>query len=757
MADEMVLNAQQFINMYYGDIPGIPVVTEDGIPGWATMYALVRCLQHELGITSLSDNFGPTTLSLLTAQYPSIDQSTSPNGPLMVIRIMQAAMYCKGYDGGEWQSNALPSGAFSDRVIAGVQKLKADSGVSGVYPGAAMVPKLFKALLTMDAYVVVSGGSSTVRSIQQWMNASYLQHTNFFVIPCDGVFSRDVQKALMLAIQFQIGISDASANGVFGPATQAGLKANLLSVGSSGRWVQLFSAAMVFNQRSGATFTDTFTSGLSDLVSTFQSFVKLPVTGKGDFQTWASLLVSTGDPTRRGQALDCVTEITATRAKTLTAAGYQVVGRYLSNVANTSLNKMIQFGELATIADNGLRCFPIYQTYGEDADYFRSDQGFSDALSAIDHARFYGFKTGTRIYFAVDFDALDEEVTNHIIPHFRGINEAMDERGNPYRIGIYGPRNICSRVGYGGLTTASFVSDMSTGYSGNLGYPMPADWAFDQIATISLGSGDGRIEIDNNILSGRDTGQNTFDPGEYTEHLDVNFDSSLKPALLADLQQYLQSQGIPERGGNPIEDAAQVYSTTEAFNVMMSFDPLITGLARALKMRKALIAVPIFWEVRKYAADDPFGDEGVMLYYAGNRDPLNKWIKRDSSTGLGQIFSVVAIVARNYAIGQGIISGAIKNPDLDADVWEIWQKLHNDNAYNISTAAYVLIQAATDIRRNEGDTPITIPQPSLDYSDEYSRLVLRRYQGFGDDPESDSYIKLGVYRVLEKYFGPLRN
>ena len=47
---------------------------------------------------------------------------------------------------------------------------------------------------------------------------------------------------------------------------------------------------------------------------------------------------------------------------------------------------------------------------------------------------------------------------------------------------------------------------MSYGYSGNLGFRLPDNWAFDQISTVTLGSGIGAIEIDNNIASGRDLG-----------------------------------------------------------------------------------------------------------------------------------------------------------------------------------------------------------------------------------------------------------
>ncbi|MFG7388656.1 hypothetical protein ACGO3R_11955 [Lactococcus lactis] len=61
MADEMVLETQQWLNNNYGNVPGFEKVKEDGKTGWPTIYALIRALQHELGITELSDNFGTDT------------------------------------------------------------------------------------------------------------------------------------------------------------------------------------------------------------------------------------------------------------------------------------------------------------------------------------------------------------------------------------------------------------------------------------------------------------------------------------------------------------------------------------------------------------------------------------------------------------------------------------------------------------------------------------------------------------------------
>ncbi|GAA1020578.1 hypothetical protein Aple_078710 [Acrocarpospora pleiomorpha] len=736
--DEMVLRAQRFINTTYGNVPGINPVVENGVTGWSTVYALTRCLQYQLGIAALSDNFGPTTMATLQSTWPSINAASG--APANLVRIIQSGLYCKGYDGGEID------GIYNARVEAGVTQLKADAGVGTLYPGPSMVPKLFKALLNMDPYVLLAGGNATVRTIQQWMNERYAHRANFFMIPCDGHFSRDVQKALLLAIQFELGMTDAQATGVFGPGTQAGLKANTLSVGSSGVWVRLFSAGMLFNKRNGVSFTSSFDGNLSARASEFQGFAKLPVTGNGDFQTWASLLVSTGDPTRKGTALDCVTKVTAPRADALKAAGYGIVGRYLCNVPNTSLNKMIQPGELAVLAAKGFRVFPIYQTWGGSASYFSHAQGVADAFAAIEWARAHGFLAGTRIYFAVDFDALDYQVTSNVIPHFRGIKETISEHASQYQIGIYGPRNVCSRVAGEGLSSASFVSDMSTGFSGNLGYPLPVDWAFDQISTITVGSGSGFIEIDNNIASGRDSGQGTFGPGQLEANLDVDFDMAQHDALLVDVQTYLTGIGVPEEGGSEIFDRDNATlgfnTTTESLDITLTHDGLITRLARQLKMRKALIQCPILWEIRKLNLLDGVADEMVRNYY--NNGVLGR---NDCSTGLAQIFAATAISARNHAIEQGIISGTVLGPANEPDLWSVWQRLQDPN-YNISAVGYVHIWSAADIG---------VSRPGLSTSEDHTRRILARFNGTGPDADQYGHELLGLYKVFEKYHAPLRN
>ncbi|MGW6892248.1 glycoside hydrolase domain-containing protein [Streptomyces chartreusis] len=739
MADEYVLRAQRFVNQTYGGKIGV-TVEENGRTGWSTMYALTRALQWELGISPVADSFGPTTLRTLTQKFPRLDADTVPSPDFC--RIIQAAMYCKGYDGGDLD------GVYSATVQAGITRLKQDMGVDGVYPGSDLTPKVFKGLLNMDPYVVVRygdmPGDEDVRAIQRWLNGRYIHRQDFFVMPCDGHHSRDVAKSMLFAIQYELGMADGVANGSFGPATQAGLRQHTLTVGSTGTWVNLFTAAMILNQRPHVAFSGTFTSDLSSAVFEFQDFVGLSVSGDGDYRTWASLLISYGDQSRPGAACDCITTITAARAQALTSAGYVYVGRYLCNVPG-GRDKMIKPGELQTIASNGMHCFPIYQTFSDGASYFTYNQGTRDGLDAIDWAKYHGFKDGTRIYFAVDYDAYDHEVTSNILPHFRGISRAVLENSR-YRVGIYGPRNVCRRVREAGYTDAGFVSDMSSGFSGNLGFPMPGDWAFDQIVTVSVGSGAGAIEIDKNIASGRDIGQNSFDPGADIAGLDVDFNPAYRDAMLGEVRSYLEAIGVPETGGDGWTDKDWAtlggISNTKAFELVVSADWLFTSLARQLRLRKALIQTPVLWELRKLNPLDFAADTAVKT-----------GLDDDCSTGWGQIFAWVAIEARNHCVRQGIINGQIL--DRGQDLAAVWTQLNEDPIYNMKTAAYLTIFNAHQIGH---------PRPGLETSDSASELLLARYNGpliVDGEPNGPAleYGRqlLGLYRVLEKYYRLSRN
>ena len=491
----MVLRVQRWVNQEYSHFVGFNErVPEDGKVGWSTVYGLTRALQLELGITNTANSFGPTTASeynrfgiLELGKVPDTEQAQK------IVMILQGAMYCKGYNPTGF------TGTFGEGTKAAVINLQTDAGLP-VRDGK-VYDYVFKAFLTMDAYRLTPGGDEKIRQIQQDLNNKYYKTAG--VQPTDGHYQRGTNKALVYGLQTEIGIPAASQTGSIGPATKDGLP--ILKEGSSGRFVTLFQYALYFNGYDSSPFSTTYNNLVVNKVKEFQGFTLLPVDGVANKSTWLSALVSTGDPSRKGTACDCVTEVTLEKGKALKAAGYETVGRYLTNVSG-GINKKIQPGELKNIFDAGLSVFPIFQTYGAKASYFSAKQGGLDAKEAFDAAKKYGFQDGTTIYFAVDFDAYGSDITDNILPHFNAINKKMVQLGSSYKVGVYGPRSVCTQVSEKGYAKTSFVSGMSTGFSGNLGYPLPKNWAFDQISTIKVGSGSGAIEIDNNIKSGRDNG-----------------------------------------------------------------------------------------------------------------------------------------------------------------------------------------------------------------------------------------------------------
>lgn len=452
--DYAVLTVQQWVNSTYGGRYGYVPAPENGKTGWSTVYALTRALQIELGISQPADNFGDGTRAAYKA-WGEMELGKVPQDEkgYNIVQIFQGACYCKGYNPGQF------SGLFVEETKNAVIRLQTDAGLP-VRDGK-VYDYIFKAFLTMDAYTLTAEGDSRIRQMQQDLNYKYYKTAG--VQPCDGHYQRGTNKALIYGIQTEEGIPPASQTGSVGPTTKNLLPT--LSVGSSGNFVKLFQYALYVNGFNPGTFDGIYDNQVKGTVVNFQAFCMLNADGVAGKQTWLSALVSTGDSERKGTACDCSTTITPEKAVSLKAAGYQTVGRYLTNAPYGTLDKKIKPGELKTIFDAGLTVFPIYQTSGDYLGYFTRDQGRRDAEAAYNAAREYGFLKGTTIYFAVDFDVLGYQITENIIPYFIGVHERMINLGEIYNIGVYGPRAVCIEVTKQGLAKTSFVSGMSAGYS----------------------------------------------------------------------------------------------------------------------------------------------------------------------------------------------------------------------------------------------------------------------------------------------------
>lgn len=508
MADEKVLAAQKWVNATYRNVTGYAACPEDGKTGWATMYSLTMGLQHELGISPVLANFGNGTLAALTA-LGNIGLDWQRNTD--IVKIIRHGLFCKGYWGGDTEV-----ARFDPDAASSVDLMKENMGLPR--DGGVVQPKVFKAILNMDAYVVLAGGEDKVRSIQQWLNGRYWTRSTITIGPTDGHYSRDVQQTLMKAIQIEVGIPEDQATGNFGAGTQAGLRAHPVGPGSSGIFMQLFSAACVFNEplNSGKEddrrthFTDSWDSDIAGWVNNFQAFSAFDAgerSGVGDYLTWAQLLVSMGDPDRAATGSDTAYTITPSRAARMYADGYRYVGRYLNEASAGGGSKMLEEGELANIFAADLRVFPIFQDNGRTLGEYYWGNGYQHARLAHDQAVHFGFNRSTVIYFAVDYDATVEDMPS-ILEYFRGVSAGLASKGKRYLYGVYGSRNVCAQVTKETFATYSFVSGMSWGFSGNLGFALPENWSFNQIKEYQVTNGGDTFYLDRDVhRPGSDEGQ----------------------------------------------------------------------------------------------------------------------------------------------------------------------------------------------------------------------------------------------------------
>jgi peptidoglycan hydrolase-like protein with peptidoglycan-binding domain len=511
LADIYIFAAQQRANAKYdGVAPGYIRCPENGRTGWSTVLSLTQGLQHEHGISPTVQSFGPGTFNAVKQRNTLPGQEFNAD----LVRIYNGAFWCKGY----WTSTS--QAIWSDDSQAALEHLYSDAGLNygDLTLRNRVWPHVARGMLRMDQFRLVPGGDDTIRRIQQRLNSRYVAGIGIpamRLVPCDGYYSRDVQQGFMMALQYELGIDINAITGYFGPGTQAALR----GVGSgplTGNLRYLFRAACYFNSPTIAAGdfgepeelpyyapdieTDTDTTTHLDWVRALQRFSQIPVTGTNDYTTWAQLLVSSGDTDRPATGCDCITEITAAHGQALYNAGYRIVGRYLDEHLPPSdpsyLGKALKPGEPRTILNAGLRFFPIFQYNGTQLDNFTYQKGYDQATIAHQKAIEHGIPALTCIYFAVDYDALDVDIDSNIKPYFEGVKAALAALGHRYGFGVYGSRNVCNRVSREVGAWWSMISAMSWGFSGNLGFPLPRNWSFNQIREYFFQPGWG---LDHNI------------------------------------------------------------------------------------------------------------------------------------------------------------------------------------------------------------------------------------------------------------------
>lgn len=464
--DEMVKRTQVYLNAMYGGNSGYEVIPENGITGWTTIYALTRALQIELGITATADSFGPTTISKFNSKFPNgiKQQNSSDTTENNIYAIIQGALWCKGYSTG---ATGITKHFYSGTGGA-VKKMKEDAGLTNT--DSTVTLAVMKALLSMNQYVTLTlrGGNEKIRQIQQHFNNKYIDYIG--LAPCDGVYGREMNQAMIKVLQAIEKFSVSEATGYFGEGTKNRLP--MLPSKTNEEAIYLFRAALCCNGYD-VLLSTTWDTALENKIDEFQKDMLLTRTKKADTNTWMALLVSRGNTDRSSNGCDTRFEMTQDRLNILKANGYEVIGRYLTGGSFKELRE----GEVERIISNGMKLFPIFQESGANLEYFTSARGKIDAEKSTKAARKYGIPKDSIIYFAVDTDPLDGDITGKILPYFKSLSENFDPE---YKIGVYGTRNVCTQVCNKGFAETSFVSDMSYGFSGNMGFKIPQKWNLDQ-------------------------------------------------------------------------------------------------------------------------------------------------------------------------------------------------------------------------------------------------------------------------------------
>ena len=516
---EDIKKAQRYLNAMFGGHKDWVHIDEDGFTGTVTMQAIIRAFQIQNGIPKITGTVGPTTAEAMI-NLPEI-QKMDPNDESSInVCLIQCALFCKGYNAGGI------TGIYYTTGVTAVEVMQFDAGL----PMTGVIDwKVWMGLLSLNWFTLSIKGDSKVRRIQRQLNSDWSHIIG--VGPCDGVISRQTAYSLIGALQGAEGIVDKrieNLNAVnFGDATTANFPNSLKEGQNSEEFQQynkLVQYALYLNGYDPERFDGIYDMTTTNQVAKFQqeyALKSLPfiVYGDVDISTMKALLISKGDTTRPAKACDCSTVLNFQQAKDIKDAGFTHVGRYLTGyVGPQHTPKALTPKEVQNIELLQLRVFPIYQDGGYFLDYFKNpERGNLDAKMAILAAERLGFPEGTTIYFAVDFDCYEFQMTKYIIPYFRDISLFFNGESNinKYKVGIYAPRYICTKVSEEGYTEYSFVADMSWGYSCNLGFPIPRNWAFDQFAEEVFPSSPS-FNIDKVAYSGRDEGTRDFNKVEQT-------------------------------------------------------------------------------------------------------------------------------------------------------------------------------------------------------------------------------------------------
>ncbi|MCR5640359.1 MAG: peptidoglycan-binding protein [Lachnospiraceae bacterium] len=214
-------------------------------------------LQIELGIASPTGYFGDATAAAYNKHKIKYGDTDSGKN---LVRILQHALFCKGYN------PTAVSGYFGDETLKAVKKVQTDAGFSASSLSNEVSAKVFKQILSSDALVLVAGGDSMIRKIQQTLNREY---SNLFdLIPCDGKYNAATNKALIYAFQIEGGMDkDASQDEGLNNYTEVAIKIVIRDQMTTDEVQEYYNYKEYLIKQKGKAYADEFFDALGGLTT----------------------------------------------------------------------------------------------------------------------------------------------------------------------------------------------------------------------------------------------------------------------------------------------------------------------------------------------------------------------------------------------------------------------------------------------------------------------------------------------------------
>jgi len=140
-------------------------------------------------VGSYADTFGrPATERV----FKPISKQAEGAKPTNINYILQGGFWTKGYS----------PGALNGQFFIGITETN------------VVTAQVMKALLNTYGYTLAAAGNRSMQFMQQFLNKNY-GGTYFTYVPTNGVYDRYTNKALIYALQAEMGMSPSVVNGIF--------------------------------------------------------------------------------------------------------------------------------------------------------------------------------------------------------------------------------------------------------------------------------------------------------------------------------------------------------------------------------------------------------------------------------------------------------------------------------------------------------------------------------------------------------------